>query len=167
MNSYFLLLSWPPQSESAIFFYELTEKSPYLAQGGHVFRSATQHKGMCMVPKRAMDVMSCQIVRLLQLTQSAIVPIGYHVQRKVRGYNCNVETNWQEIQFNISCWKLFWPICSLIPRLPQFHSQAATASFPGFPWLIPRLPLSHSQILTVFQTANDRHLPLWMRLLSA
>jgi len=71
------------KSESAILFYELTEKSPYLAQGGHVYRGSTQHKGMCMVPKRAVDVMSCQIVRLLQLTQSAVVPIGYHVQRKV------------------------------------------------------------------------------------
>ena len=49
-----------------------------------MYRGSTQHKGMCMVPKRAVDVMSCQIVRLLQLTQSAIVPIGYHVQRKVR-----------------------------------------------------------------------------------
>lgn len=79
-QSYFL---YDPQSESAILFYELTEKSPYLAQGGHVYRGSTQHKGMCMVPKRAVDVMSCQIVRLLQLTQSAVVPIGYHVQRKV------------------------------------------------------------------------------------
>lgn len=75
---------YDPQSESAILFYELTEKSPYLVQGGHVYRGSTQHKGMCMVPKRAVDVMSCQIVRLLQLTQSAVVPIGYHVQRKVR-----------------------------------------------------------------------------------
>lgn len=36
-----------------------------------------------MVPKRALNVMTCEIVRLLQLTQSAVVPISYHVQRKV------------------------------------------------------------------------------------
>ena len=36
-----------------------------------------------MVPKRAVDVMSCQIVRFLQLTQSSIIPVAYHVQRKV------------------------------------------------------------------------------------
>lgn len=36
-----------------------------------------------MVPKCITDVMSCEIVRLLQLTQNAIIPISYHVQRKV------------------------------------------------------------------------------------
>ena len=36
-----------------------------------------------MVPKRAVDVKSCQIVRFLQLTQSSIIPVAYHVQRKV------------------------------------------------------------------------------------
>ena len=38
---------------------------------------------MGMVPKRAVNVMSCQIARFLQLTQNSIIPIGYHVQRKV------------------------------------------------------------------------------------
>ena len=145
MNGYFLLLSWSPQSESAIFFYELTEKSPYLAQGGHVFRSSTQHKGMCMVPKRAVDVMSCQIVRLLQLTQSAIVPIGYHVQRKVREIQSRM---WKQIDNSTSATESYDPLCSLIPslipRLPcphsQPHSQTAIVSFPGCCSLIPRFP---------------------------
>lgn len=51
--------------------------------GNHVFRSSHQHKGLALLPKQAVDVMSCQVARLLQLTQRAIVPIGYHVQRKV------------------------------------------------------------------------------------
>ena len=50
-----------------------------------MYRGADQQKGMGMVPKRAVNVMSCQIARFLQLTQSAIIPVGYHVQRKVRG----------------------------------------------------------------------------------
>ena len=36
-----------------------------------------------MVPKRAVEVMSCQIARLLQLTQHSVIPVAYHVQRKV------------------------------------------------------------------------------------
>ena len=51
--------------------------------GPNVYRGVEQQKGMGMVPKRAVNMMSCQIARFLQLTQSAIIPVGYHVQRKV------------------------------------------------------------------------------------
>ena len=80
-----------------------------------MFRSSTQHKGMCMVPKRAVDVMSCQIVRLLQLTQSAIVPIGYHVQRKVREIQSRM---WKQINNSTSATDTCSLIPSLTPRLP-------------------------------------------------
>lgn len=36
-----------------------------------------------MIPKRAVDVMSCEINRLLVLSQNAIVPVAFHVQKKV------------------------------------------------------------------------------------
>lgn len=42
-----------------------------------------QHKGMCSVPKLAMNVMACEVVRLLQLTKSSVVPLSYCVPRKV------------------------------------------------------------------------------------
>lgn len=51
--------------------------------GQQVYRGSHQTKGIAMVPKRVLDIMSCEIVRLLQLTESAVVPISYHVQRKV------------------------------------------------------------------------------------
>lgn len=41
-------------------------------------------RGVAMVPKRALDVMSCEVMRLLQLTDSCIVPVSYQVPRKVR-----------------------------------------------------------------------------------
>ena len=55
--------------------------------GNNVYRGSVQQKGMGMVPKRAVDVMSCQIVRFLQLTQSSIIPVAYHVQRKVSRFS--------------------------------------------------------------------------------
>ena len=90
-------------------FYEVTEKSPYLSKGERqtdewtiflfllfyispppptlpgpaVYHGNAQQKGMGMVPKRAVEVMSCQIARLLQLTQHSVIPVAYHVQRKV------------------------------------------------------------------------------------
>ena len=42
-----------------------------------------QHKGMAIVPKLAMDVMSGEVVRLLQLTKSTVVPLSYCVPRRV------------------------------------------------------------------------------------
>ncbi|GCB71518.1 hypothetical protein scyTo_0001608 [Scyliorhinus torazame] len=39
-------------------------------------------KGVAMVPKLALDVMSCEVIRLLQLTENSIVPISYNVPRK-------------------------------------------------------------------------------------
>uniref|UniRef100_A0A8C0IVV5 Coronin n=1 Tax=Chelonoidis abingdonii TaxID=106734 RepID=A0A8C0IVV5_CHEAB len=39
-------------------------------------------KGAALVPKRALDVMSCEVLRVLQLTDSFIVPISYTVPRK-------------------------------------------------------------------------------------
>uniref|UniRef100_A0A669B8Q6 Coronin n=1 Tax=Oreochromis niloticus TaxID=8128 RepID=A0A669B8Q6_ORENI len=42
----------------------------------------TSTKGIALVPKLALDVMSCEVVRVLQLTDSCIVPISYQVPRK-------------------------------------------------------------------------------------
>ena len=36
-----------------------------------------------MVPKQALDVMSCEVIRVLQLTDNCIIPISYQVPRKV------------------------------------------------------------------------------------
>lgn len=41
-------------------------------------------RGVAMVPKLGLDVMSCEVMRVLQLTDSCIVPISYQVPRKVR-----------------------------------------------------------------------------------
>lgn len=42
-------------------------------------------RGAALVPRRALAVMGCEVLRVLQLTDTAIVPISFHVPRKVRG----------------------------------------------------------------------------------
>uniref|UniRef100_A0A7N6F6Z6 Coronin n=1 Tax=Anabas testudineus TaxID=64144 RepID=A0A7N6F6Z6_ANATE len=42
----------------------------------------TSTRGVAVVPKLALDVMSCEVMRVLQLTDSCIVPISYQVPRK-------------------------------------------------------------------------------------
>lgn len=44
-------------------------------------------KGAALVPKRALDVMSCEVDRLLVLSQGYIIPLSYCVPRKVRWLN--------------------------------------------------------------------------------
>ncbi|XP_072040338.1 coronin-7-like [Amphiura filiformis] len=74
------------KGDSFISYVELTENSPYLTQGMQSV-CEYQHKGMAMVPKRALDVMSCEVNRLLQLSQNAVIPIPYIVPRKnLRGF---------------------------------------------------------------------------------
>uniref|UniRef100_A0A8K9VBD8 Coronin n=1 Tax=Oncorhynchus mykiss TaxID=8022 RepID=A0A8K9VBD8_ONCMY len=48
---------------------------------GHCLTEAPT-RGVAMVPKLALDVLSCEVMRVLQLTDSFIVPINYHVPRK-------------------------------------------------------------------------------------
>lgn len=50
---------------------------------GQAYHGLHQTKGIAIIPKMMVDVMSCEVARLLQLTQNAVVPISYHVQRKV------------------------------------------------------------------------------------
>uniref|UniRef100_A0A8C2XEE9 Coronin n=1 Tax=Cyclopterus lumpus TaxID=8103 RepID=A0A8C2XEE9_CYCLU len=47
----------------------------------------TSTRGVAMVPKVALDVLSCEVMRVLQLTDSCIVPIGYQVPRKVQEFH--------------------------------------------------------------------------------
>lgn len=41
-------------------------------------------RGSALVPRRALAVMGCEVLRVLQLSDTAIVPISFHVPRKVR-----------------------------------------------------------------------------------
>uniref|UniRef100_A0A674DBU6 Coronin n=1 Tax=Salmo trutta TaxID=8032 RepID=A0A674DBU6_SALTR len=64
-----------------------TSPSPSLTHPGlssylSLSLSHTPRSAFAMVPKLALDVLSCEVMRVLQLTDSFIVPINYHVPRK-------------------------------------------------------------------------------------
>ena len=40
-------------------------------------------KGAALIPKLGVDVMTCEVIRLMLLTKSSIIPLSYHVPRKV------------------------------------------------------------------------------------
>ncbi|KAK1162972.1 coronin-7-like isoform X2 [Acipenser oxyrinchus oxyrinchus] len=61
--------------------FEVTASQPVLSQVSQCLTEAAT-QGITMVPKLAVDVTSCEVVRVLQLTDSFIVPVSYSVPRK-------------------------------------------------------------------------------------
>uniref|UniRef100_A0A673WFH8 Coronin n=1 Tax=Salmo trutta TaxID=8032 RepID=A0A673WFH8_SALTR len=81
------LLTVSGLGDSVIDCFEVSASEPFLSQVSHCLTDAPT-RGVAMVPKLALDVLSCEVMRVLQLTDSFIVPINYHVPRKeapVRG----------------------------------------------------------------------------------
>lgn len=63
--------------------YEFEDKAPYLHKLNDGFRSTTPAKGLCVVPKRGLNVMSCETARILKVTNNAgIHPLSWVVPRK-------------------------------------------------------------------------------------
>uniref|UniRef100_A0A6U0GPC1 Coronin n=1 Tax=Helicotheca tamesis TaxID=374047 RepID=A0A6U0GPC1_9STRA len=63
--------------------FEFEDKDPYLHRLNDGFRSTTPTKGICMVPKRGLDVMGCETARLLKVTNNqGVHPLSFVVPRK-------------------------------------------------------------------------------------
>ncbi|XP_015246707.1 PREDICTED: coronin-7-like isoform X2 [Cyprinodon variegatus] len=71
--------------DTAVECYEVSASEPFLTQVSHCLTDAST-RGVAMVPKLALDVLSCEVMRVLQLTDSCIVPISYQVPRKNSGH---------------------------------------------------------------------------------
>ncbi|PIO12169.1 hypothetical protein AB205_0214270 [Aquarana catesbeiana] len=65
-----------------MYCMEVNTESPSLAQLSQCV-TEQQTRGLALVPKLCLDVMSCELLRLLQLTDRFIIPISFSVPRKV------------------------------------------------------------------------------------
>ena len=63
-----------------IQFVEVQDRDPWFVAG--LRYTGEQIKGGCIIPKRAVDVMQCEVNRVLMLGNSSIVPITWQVPRK-------------------------------------------------------------------------------------
>ncbi|XP_057672964.1 coronin-7-like isoform X3 [Corythoichthys intestinalis] len=70
--------------------FEVSTSQPFLSQVSHCLTDMST-RGVAMVPKMALDVMSCEVMRVLQLTDNCIVPISYQVPRKNSGYDFHAD----------------------------------------------------------------------------
>ncbi|XP_029106268.1 coronin-7 isoform X1 [Scleropages formosus] len=75
------LLVLSGKGDSVIDCFEVSAVEPFLSQVSHCLTESST-RGIAMVPKLALDVASCEVLRVLQLTDKYIVPVSYHVPRK-------------------------------------------------------------------------------------
>ena len=71
------------KGDGIIRLYEHDEKGPHIHKLNDGFRSTTPGKGYCLVPKRGLDIMSCETARVMKLTNTdGIHPLQFIVPRK-------------------------------------------------------------------------------------
>lgn len=84
------LLILAGMGDTVIDCFEVSTSEPLLTQVSHCLTDAST-RGVCVVPKLELDVMSCEVVRVLQLTDSHIVPVSYQVPRKNSGHEFHAD----------------------------------------------------------------------------
>eukprot|EP00043_Microstomoeca_roanoka_P029542 m.22216 g.22216 ORF g.22216 m.22216 type:complete len:524 (+) comp9272_c0_seq1:45-1616(+) len=70
------------KGDGNIRYYELTEDRPYCHYIND-YRTSTPQRGVCLMPKRALDIASCEVTRIYKLTPKGFVEvISFTVPRK-------------------------------------------------------------------------------------
>ncbi|XP_043250924.1 coronin-7 isoform X2 [Colletes gigas] len=93
------------KGDTTIIYMEVMDKDPFLVEG--IRHSGEQTKGVCLVPKRALNVMQAEVNRLLQLTSNMVIPIMYQVPRKTyRDFHADIypDTTGCVAQNNAAAW---------------------------------------------------------------
>uniref|UniRef100_A0A8C9PIP3 Coronin n=1 Tax=Spermophilus dauricus TaxID=99837 RepID=A0A8C9PIP3_SPEDA len=75
------LLVLAGKGERQLYCYEVTLQQPALSPVTQCVLESVL-RGAALVPRRALAVMSCEVLRVLQLSDIAIIPISHHVPRK-------------------------------------------------------------------------------------
>ncbi|NWQ99211.1 CORO7 protein, partial [Paradoxornis webbianus] len=69
------------QGENLLYCFEVAPTQPALTQVTQC-RTEGSTRGLAAVPRLALDVMACEVLRVLQLSDTALVPVSYLVPRK-------------------------------------------------------------------------------------
>jgi len=69
------------KGDGNIRYYEVVDEAPYVHYLSE-YKSATPARGMAFLPKRAVDVPACEIMKGLKLTTKSLEPLSFVVPRK-------------------------------------------------------------------------------------
>ncbi|XP_033921188.1 coronin-7 isoform X3 [Melopsittacus undulatus] len=75
------LLVMAGKGENLLYCFEVAAVQPALTQVTQC-RTEGSTRGLAAVPRLALDVMACEVLRVLQLADTALVPVSYVVPRK-------------------------------------------------------------------------------------
>jgi len=79
------------KGDGQLRLYEYDSAKAQLFKLNDGFRSTTPGKGYCMVPKRGLDIMDCETVRLLKITNTdGIHPLKFIVPRKSEAFQDDI-----------------------------------------------------------------------------
>uniref|UniRef100_A0A8C3VWH4 Coronin n=1 Tax=Catagonus wagneri TaxID=51154 RepID=A0A8C3VWH4_9CETA len=80
------LLVLAGKGESQLCCYEVAPQQPALSPVTQCLLESAL-RGAALVPRRALAVLGCEVLRVLQLSDTAIVPISFHVPRKAAEFH--------------------------------------------------------------------------------
>jgi len=79
------------KGDGIVRLYEYEDKDPYIFKLNDGFRSNTPGKGYCTVPKRGLDIMGHETVRMLKVTNSdGVQPLNFYVPRKSHDFQDDI-----------------------------------------------------------------------------
>jgi len=79
------------KGDGNIRIYEFEDTHPYVYKLSDGYRSTIPCNGMCMVPKRGLNIMGCETARLLKLTtDKGVLPLSFTVPRKSDAFQADL-----------------------------------------------------------------------------
>jgi len=75
------LLFLAGKGDGNIRYYEVVDEAPYVHYIAE-YKSNVPQRGLCFVPKRAVNVSECEVVRMCKLSVAKNEPISFQVPRK-------------------------------------------------------------------------------------
>lgn len=83
------LLFLAGKGDGNVRYFEMVDAKPW-AFSISEYRSSTSAKGMAFVPKRSVNVMGCEIARLLKLTSNTVEPLSFIIPRKSEMFQADI-----------------------------------------------------------------------------
>jgi hypothetical protein len=77
------LLFLAGKGDGNIRYYEVVDEAPYIHYISE-FKSNVPQRGLCLLPKRAVNVSECEVVRICKLSTKLNEPVSFQVPRKVK-----------------------------------------------------------------------------------
>lgn len=79
------------KGDGIVRLYEFEDKAPYIFKLSDGYRSNTPGKGYCTVPKRGLDIMKHETVRMLKVTNNeGVQPLNFYVPRKSHDFQDDI-----------------------------------------------------------------------------